>query len=109
MVEGARQQFIYTFDPVRPEMARDLTIWTDAEMQIARDHSAYLAQAAEDGIVILAGRAQDGIGPAIVIIEVESETAARAFMAADPFVAHGLMRPSLHPYRVAFMRRNAPV
>lgn len=53
----------------------------------------------------MAGRSQDGIGPAIVVFEASDEETARAFMEADPFVSSGLFAASLHPYRVALMRR----
>jgi len=39
-----------------------------------------------------------------VIIEAESEDAARDFMENDPFVAGGLMRSSLHPFRASLIR-----
>ena len=50
-----------------------------------------------------AGRAQSGWGG--VIIEAESEGAARDFMENDLFVACRLMRASLHPFRAAFVRK----
>jgi len=34
----------------------------------------------------------------------ESPDAARGFMENDPFVAEGMMRASLHPFRVALVR-----
>ena len=55
--------------------------------------------------LVMAGRSQDGIGPAIVVFEASDEETARAFMEADPFVSSGLFAASLHPYRVALMRR----
>ena len=97
-------QFIYTFEAVRPELVTDPDAWTEEDIETARAHFAYLQQATEEGTVILAGRAQDGVGPAIVILEADSEEAACHFMENDPFVASGLMRASLHPYRVALMR-----
>ncbi len=53
--------------------------------------------------MILAGRSQDGIGPAIVIFRAESEDDARRFMEEDPFVSSGLFRASLHPFRAALL------
>ena len=99
-------QFIYVFDPVRPELVTDPNAWTKRETQIAEEHFAYLKRATEAGIVLLAGRSQDGIGPALVIIEADSEEEARSFMESDPFVANGLMRARLHPYRAALVRRS---
>lgn len=104
MTGQEKPQFIYTFEATRPELVTDPEAWTEEEVEIARAHFAYLQQATEEGTVILAGRAQDGVGPAIVILEATSEEEAREFMENDPFVASGLMRASLHPYRVALMR-----
>ena len=40
-----------------------------------------------------------------MILEADSEEEARRFMENDPFVANGLMRARLHPYRAALVRR----
>lgn len=99
------KQFIYQFTPARPDLRPDdPTAWTEEDNRIAARHFAYLQQATEAGTVILAGRDPTGKGPAIVIIEVESEQAARDFMNDDPFVARGLMHADLHPFRVALLR-----
>ena len=96
--------YIYVFDPVRPEMVTDPDAWTEEDNRIASEHVAYLRDATEQGTVILAGRSLDGQGPAVVILEAASEAEARHFMERDPFVAGGLMRASLHPFRAAFVR-----
>ena len=105
MPEQEKKEFIYAFDPVRPELVTDPDAWTEEELRIAKAHFAYLKQATEEGIVLLAGRAQDGVGPAIVVFEADSEEEARRFMENDPFVAGGLMRASLHPFRAALVRK----
>jgi len=97
-------QFIYQFDPIRPELVTDPDAWTEEDIRISEAHFAYLKGATEDGIVLLAGRSQDGVGPAIVILEAETEEAAQKFMENDPFVSSGLMRASLHPFRAALVR-----
>ncbi|MGD9048884.1 MAG: YciI family protein [Anaerolineae bacterium] len=104
MIDRKVNHFIYVFDPVRPEMLTDPDAWTEEDNCIASEHVAYLKNATEQGTVILAGRSLDGQGPAVVIIEAASETEARRFMESDPFVAGGLMRASLHPFRAAFVR-----
>ena len=101
-----RQQFIYLFEAVRPELVTNPDAWTERDNQIAEEHFAYLQQAAEEGTVLLAGRSQDGVGPALVIIQLDSEEEARRLMENDPFVANGLMRARLHPYRAALVRRS---
>lgn len=96
--------FLYQFDPIRPELVTDPAAWTADDDRIGDAHFAYLKKATEDGIVLLAGRSLDGIGPAIVILEAGSEEEARRFMESDPFVAGGLMRARLHPFRAALVR-----
>ncbi|MEN8242226.1 MAG: YciI family protein [Chloroflexota bacterium] len=100
-------QFLYYFTPgKRAALIAGPEAWTDADNAVAEAHYLRLKQAAEDGILILAGRSQDWVGPAVVIIEVESEEAAREFMEADPFVKEGLFGASLHPFKAALMRRQ---
>jgi uncharacterized protein YciI len=97
--------FLYQFLPKdRPELMTDPDAWTEADSNIAEAHFAYLKQATEDGIVILAGRSLDGIGPAVVIFEAQSEVDAQHFMENDPFVRQGLFGASLHPFRAALVR-----
>jgi uncharacterized protein YciI len=98
-------QFLYQFQPVRPELVTNPDAWTEEDNRIGEAHFAYLKQATEAGIVLLAGRSLDGVGPAIVILEAESEATARDFMEKDPFVAGNLMRASLHPFRAALVRK----
>jgi uncharacterized protein YciI len=106
MMNSPKKQFLYQFEAVRPEMVTNPDAWTEEDNMIAESHFNYLKKATIEGTVILAGRCLDGIGPAIVIIEVEDEHAARSFMNNDPFVASGLMRAHLHPYRAALVRKN---
>jgi uncharacterized protein YciI len=101
-----KQQFIYLFDPVRPELVTDPDVWTEEDIRIGEAHFAHLKRATEEGTVILAGRSTDGVGPAFVIFEAASEEEARRFMESDPFVSGGLMRATLHPFRAALVRRS---
>ena len=100
-----RPQFLYQFTAgPRPELSTDPAAWTAADEAVAAEHFAYLEQATARGTVILAGRSQDGIGPAIVILEAGSEEEARRFLESDPFVASGLFGANLHQFRVALHR-----
>ncbi|MDH3730991.1 MAG: YciI family protein [Acidimicrobiia bacterium] len=101
------EQFIYHFLPGdRPALATDPEAWTPEDERVSTEHFERLRQAAADGTVVLAGRSQDGIGPAVVIFEAASQEEAQAFMEADPFLSSGLFRASLHPFRVAVARRQ---
>jgi uncharacterized protein YciI len=106
MATGKKSQFIYLFEAVRPELITNPDAWTAEDSRIAEEHVAYLQQATEEGTVIMAGRSLDGEGPAVVVFEADSEEDARRFMARDPFVAGGLMRAHLHPFRAALLRQN---
>ena len=101
-VEAETNQYIYHFAPVRDDFGSESM--TPQEAAAAEHHYAYLKAATEPGQVLLAGRSLDGEGPALVIIEAESADAARGFMESDPFIAEGVMRASLHPFRAALVR-----
>ena len=97
-------EYIYHFEPIRPELVTNPDAWTEEDVRIGQAHFAYLKDATERGVVLLAGRSLDGEGPAVVIFEADSEEAAREFMQNDPFVKHGLMHATLHPFRAALVR-----
>jgi len=100
--------WLYQFRPgeERPDLATNAAAWTEADERVFTAHFERLRQGAEDGKVILAGRSQDGIGPAIVIFEADSEEDARRFMEEDPFVSEGLFTADLHPFRAALVRKT---
>ena len=95
---------VEALEPEDRELATEPDAWTDEDNRTAGEHFAYLQAAAADGVLVMAGRSQDGIGPAIVILEVETEADARRFMEGDPFVSSGMFGASLHPFRVALQR-----
>jgi uncharacterized protein YciI len=108
MASEEKSQFIYVFEAIRPELVTDPDSWTEEETQIAENHVAYLKKATDEGVVLLAGRSLDGKGPALVVLDAASEEEARRFMENDPFVANGLFRAHLHPYRAAMVRKGYP-
>jgi len=101
-------QWLYQFTPgaARPDLATNPDAWTERDEEIGAAHYERLRLAADDGTVILAGRSQDGIGPAVVIFEADSEEEARRFMEEDPFVSEGLFGANLHPFRAALVRKT---
>ena len=102
-------QYIYQFGPGdRPELATDPSAWTESDERIGEQHYEHLRRATEEGVVLLAGRSQDGIGPAIVIFDADSDEAARAFMEGDPFLTSGLFTATVHPFRAALLRDQEP-
>jgi uncharacterized protein YciI len=102
-------QYIYQFSAGdRPALATDPDIWTEDDERVGEEHYQRLLKATKDGIVIIAGRSPDGVGPAIVIFEADTEDDARRFMEDDPFISSGLFRASLHPFRAALVRKDPP-
>ncbi|HYN88214.1 MAG TPA: YciI family protein [Ardenticatenaceae bacterium] len=99
------RQFLYRFEPVRPEMVDNPDLWTEDDVRLAEEHFAYLERATAAGTLLLAGRCLDGEGPAIVIVEARSEDEARRFMENDPFVSGGFARAYLHPFRAPLVRK----
>lgn len=105
MTSDAAFQFLYQLVPAdRPELATDSSAWTEADELVGEAHYERLREATKGGRVILAGRSQDGVGPALVIFRADSEEEARRFMEEDPFVAEGLFRASLHPFRASLVQ-----
>lgn len=97
----AKKHFLY----VLRLMSRlyDDKAWTPADGEIVGRHFERLKAATATGQVILAGRTTEAGDKTmgLVIFEAVDETAARAFMVADPAVAEGVMTATLHPYAVA--------
>lgn len=95
------EQFAYVITLSRPEA------WSEPnEFEAGKvgEHFRYLSEALAAGRLVLAARAMVPGGFGIVIFEAPDEAAARAFMAADPAVAAGVMRAELYPFRVALLR-----
>lgn len=108
MTSEATPEFLYQFLPGdRPELATDPSAWTEADERAGSAHHERLRAATVEGRVILAGRSSDGIGPAVVIFRANSEDEAKRFMEDDPFVAEGLFRASLHPFRASLVQGRA--
>jgi uncharacterized protein YciI len=103
-----KKQYIYTMEPVDPAKAASRDTWTDYDKESFDLHFARLEQAKADGVLVLAGRSQDadGTGPAIVIFEAESDEEAQRFFEAEPFLARGFVRGTLHPFRIVMSRNE---
>jgi len=87
-----------------PRGAQFLEDATAEESAAMREHFAYLKAALEDGRLVLAGPATDGLFPGVVVFEAADENEARAFMEGDPSVRAGVMLAELHPFRVSLLR-----
>jgi len=100
------KEFIYVLRLV-PRLYDDKN-WTKEDNAALERHFARFQEAIKSGQLILAGRTKEPgdktFGIAIFIAS--DETAARAFMEADPAVSGGLMTAELHPFAVALEHAN---
>lgn len=96
-------QFLHTLKVTRAEMLSDGP--TPGKEAATARHFEYLKGLNEKGTVLLAGRTlnTDESSFGIVILEVDSEDAAREIQDADPAITAGIMRAELFSYRVALM------
>lgn len=78
------QHFLYQFttgpDPERSKLEN----WGDKENAIAQAHWEYLQEMHAQQRIILAGRSQDDIGPAIVVFKAKNERDAPCIHAGRP-------------------------
>ena len=97
--------YLYKIQPSRIEMLTHGP--TPEEAEIVAQHLTYLKQLAEEGVVVLAGRTlnADERSFGIVILQADSEEAARDVMQNDPAVQRQVMRAELYPYRIALMAK----
>ena len=100
-----RQQYVYVLKLTT--RMQEASAWTDTENGVIGRHFARLAKATDAGQVILAGRTTEALDKTIglVVLEAESEEAARQFMESDPAVEASIMSATLHPYSVALYRK----
>ncbi len=97
--------YLYRIQASRPEMLTHGP--TPKEAETVSQHFAYLKQLTEQGVVVLAGRTlnTDASSFGIVILQADSEEAARNVMQHDPAVQRQVMRAELFPYRIALMAK----
>jgi uncharacterized protein YciI len=95
-----KRHFMYVLNPLAFDTIEEMT---ETHQRIARTHFEYLKRLNADETIVMAGRTEHGeLG--VVVIEVESEDAAREIMENDPSIKHGLMSATLYPYRLALLR-----
>ncbi len=92
--------YIYLIHSLRHEFFENPTRQEDAVMD---EHYEYLKKATEKGTVLLAGPCLDETF-GVVVLNAESEAAAREFMLNDPSVSSNVMMAELHPMRISLMR-----
>jgi uncharacterized protein YciI len=91
-----------------PAKAASRDNWTEEDKETFDLHLSRLEKLKEDGVLLLAGRAQDadGTGPAIVLFEAPSEDEAKRIFEEEPFFVRGFAQGTLHPFRALLSRRE---
>ncbi len=97
-------EYIYLIHPYRHGF---FAAPTPEENAIMEEHFQYLKQAAEDGIVLLAGPCTDETF-GLVVFRAASEHLAHLFMFSDPSVKKNVMVAELHPFRLSVAGKLAP-
>jgi uncharacterized protein YciI len=94
-------QFLYRIQPVRIETLTGGA--TEQETNAVKEHFEYLKRLCDMGVVQLAGRTtnSDYSTFGIVILNADSEEAARRIMNDDPAVKGRVFRAELFPYSMA--------
>jgi uncharacterized protein YciI len=90
-------EYIYLTHPFRDGFFEEPT---PEENIIMEEHFQYLKQAAEAGIVLLAGPCLDKTF-GITVFLAGGDEAAQAFMFNDPSVKKNVMMAELHPMRIS--------
>lgn len=89
--------FLLELRPSRPGLA---TSPTAEERATVSEHFAMLERLCREGKLLLAGRSEDAaIG--VAVLEVADRAEAERILAADPALARGVMRATLHEFRLA--------
>jgi len=101
-------QFAYRIQPTRLAMLTEAA--TERETGVIARHFAYLSELTDRGQVLFAGRTltADEQTFGIVVLEAESEVAARRLMLDDPAVSEGVMQATLWPFRIALWSTRGP-
>jgi uncharacterized protein YciI len=95
-------EFVYLIHPFRHGFFEDPTPEEDAIME---KHFQYLKEASEAGRVLLAGPCLDETF-GVVILRLENEAAANAFMFNDPSVKQNLAAAEMHPMRISLVSQS---
>lgn len=90
-------EYIYLIHPFRDGFFEQPT---PEEELIMEEHFQYQKQAAEDGIVLLAGPCLDDTF-GLIVFRSENDDTARDFMFNDPSVKKNVMLAELHPMRIS--------
>lgn len=95
------KHYLYQLRPTRTEM---VTVGPTAdEAAVVSEHFARLEALTEQGMMLFVGRTQDNSPDTfgIVVLQAESDEAARAIMLDDPAVRKGVMHATLFPFKIA--------
>ena len=92
-------EYLYLIHPYRHGFFDSPTAEEEA---VQEEHFQYLKQAAENGIVLLAGPCLDDTF-GLVVFHAENDAAAQAFMFTDPSVKKNVMVAELHPLRISLL------
>jgi uncharacterized protein len=87
---------------IRPSRAGFIDDPTADEKRIMGDHFQYLKTALENGTLLIAGPCIAGADTfGLMVLRMDSEAEAQAFLDADPSVQNGVQNATLYPFRLS--------
>lgn len=94
-----KQHFVGIIRPTRAGFIDEPTV---EEERIMGEHFQYLKTALENGTLLMAGPCIAGADTfGIIVLRMDSEDEARAFINADPSVQNGVQAATLYPHRLS--------
>lgn len=97
-------EFLYKL--LLPERLQTESGWTDNDRAAVAEHFAYLQTALKEGKLIIAGRTDEPFDKTlgIAVFYAADEKEAQKFAENDPAVVKGVMKASVHPFRLALLK-----
>jgi uncharacterized protein len=94
-------EFLYKLQ--LPERLQNERNWTDKDHEAIAEHFSYLQNALKEGKLIIAGRTDEPFDRTlgIAVFYAADEKEARMFVENDPAVVKGVMKATVHPFRLA--------
>ena len=109
-VEGKQaqenKQFIYMLR-YTPQFKQTIR-WTARELEIVKEHVAYLKSLIDEGKGYLMGRTTNLYDPSlfgIVVFDAPDAESAKKIMQDDPLIKNNIMEGELNPFQVVFMKQ----
>ena len=90
---------------LKPPRENFMSSMTEQEEALMKGHATYFQKLVADGVVFVAGPVLDD-QYGMAIFNSPDKATVEAFMNQDPSVVAGIMKISMHPFRLSMMGRH---